>query len=573
MIYFVSNQKIIESDDIRQSTIEDCLNYFRNHDSIAVDTETTGYDAHVDKLLCIQLGDGYNQYVLDYSSICIEDLKYYLETKEILMHNAQFDLRFFLKQNINIKRVYDTFLAECVLTTGYDNDERGLGLKDVVFKYCGLYLDKSIRGQIHWRGLDATVIRYSAYDVRDLHAIKKAQMVQITKLGLEKVLDLENKAVRVFARMAYDGIKLDTSKWLDVCKITKKQVEDLTKELDNIILTDPKLKQFIPQGNQLNLFGFEERRIDINWASNQQKLDILNALGLNVDSTGDRILQKNKKKHVLVSTLIKFNKMNKLATAFGEDFLKFVNPVTGRVHSSFWQILSTGRISVSDPNLNQIPSKGDLAKKIRAAFIPKNGCKIVGGDYSSFELAIIAELSRDPLWLKVLNEDGNLHSELCAATFKIPLDKVEDSFPPKPDLKYRDVQKTVDFGLAYGMSHFKLSDTLEISEDDAKTIINDFFNVVPQVKKFLDILGNFGKKYGYIETPPPFKRIRWFPQWKGKDTDLKVLGEIERASKNSPIQGSNANVIKLALVRVLDEIEKHELPISILLSIYDENLS
>lgn len=571
MIYFVSTQKkLFESVDIKTCSVDDSIRYLSKLDAISVDTETSGFDPHICKILSLQIGNSEHQFVIDASQIDLNRYKNLLENKLLLFHNAQFDLRFLRKLNIIPTQVYDTFLAECILTTGYENSERKLSLTDLTMKYCGIKLNKDVRGQIHIRGLDDVVIKYGAKDVEYLLNIREAQLKYIYKYNLQEILDLENKVVTVFAKMSYDGIKLDASKWIDVYKITKESTDVLQDELDNIILSDNIFKKFIPIGVQQNLFGFDERVLDINWASPKQKLDILHTIGIKEDSVGDRVLQKNKKVHKIIPKLIEYSKMSKLSTAFGKDFLKFINPVTKRVHASFWQILSTGRISVSDPNLNQIPSKGSLAKMIRAAFIPEDGYKIVGGDYSSFELAIIAEYSKDPLWISTLQNGGNLHSELCAKTFNISIEDVKKPFPPKPDLTYRDVQKTVDFGLAYGMSHYKLSDTIQVSEKEAEDIINKFFKVVPEVKKFLTKLGNFGKTNGYITTPPPYSRIRWFPKWKGADTSFADLGEIERASMNTPIQGGNAAVIKHALVQIQRYIDENNLPVKILLSIYDE---
>jgi len=225
--------------------------------------------------------------------------------------------------------------------------------------------------------------------------------------------------------------------------------------------------------------------------------------------------------------------------------------------------------------MNQIPSKGELAKTIRSCFIPKENYKIVGGDYSGAELRIIAECSQDPVWITAFKEDKDLHSELAALTFGIDISEVKNSFPSKPDLKYRDVQKIISFGLAYGMSEYKLSDTMQVPIEEARKIINKFFSAVPKVKQFLHNLGELGKSRGYIRTGNIYSRVRWFPEWhRAQDinnTDtFKLLGEIERASMNSPIQGQNANIIKLALINVQKEIDLNNWPVSILLSIYDE---
>lgn len=585
MIKFISNQNVINT-PFTISTISELLDYFENKELISLDSETEGYDPHTCNIISLQLGDPNVQFVIDYTTLSeneIQKIKSLLESdKTIIMHNAQFDLRFLLKQNIDVKNIYDTFLAELVLYTGYDYSDSsskyyiGTSLYNVVKRYCEKELDKSIRGKIHYLRLNESVIKYAAEDVKYLEEVRAKQLKLIKEKDLENTLELENQVVRVFAKMSFDGIKLDTNKWESVYKITETNVKNLTKELDNIVLSEPKLKKFIPEGFQQNLFGFEERKLNINWKSPIQKLEILNELGINIDSVGTPILSRLVNKHTIIPKLLEYSKQVKLADAFGKKFLDFVNNRTKRLHISVWQILSTGRISVSNPNLNQIPRKGNLGPIIRSAFVASDGYKIVGGDYSSFELAIIAEFSKDPIWVNTLLKDKNLHSELCANTFNMPIKDINNPFPYNKEITYRDVQKTIDFGLAYGMSEFKLSNTIQVSVNKAKEIINSFFNMVPHVKKFLTMLGNFGKNNGYTRTAKPFKRIRHFPEWEelkrnpNHPDTFKILGEIERKSKNTPIQGTNADIIKLALINTQKEIDKNNWPVRILLSIYDE---
>lgn len=185
------------------------------------------------------------------------------------------------------------------------------------------------------------------------------------------------------------------------------------------------------------------------------------------------------------------------------------------------------------------------------------------------ELRIIAEFSQDPVWLKVFKEGGDLHSELCAKTFGIPIEDVRKPSHFKADIDYRSIQKTINFGLAYGMSKFKLADTMEIDVEVADEIIQKFFNAVPQVKEFLDKLGELGKKRGFIRSPKPYNRYRWFDGWDNSD-DFKRQGEIERASKNMPIQAGNADLTKLAMVELYDEIKRNNYPVDIIHTVHDE---
>jgi len=583
MIYFISAQKRIETEEIKNGTVEQCLEYFKDKEEIGLDTETEGFDPYTKKILSLQLGDFDNQFVIDTKSIDIRLFKSFIEdsNKINIVQNFQFDGRFLLHYGIKPKNIFDTFLAECILNTGID--EAGLGLKDIGLKYCNVELDKSIRGAIHREGLTDRVIIYGANDTKYLSEIKKKQLMEIEKYGLENILKLENEVVKVFVNILYYGIPFNPSKWSEVAKETEKNTKDLIEQLDNKIfnlgIKDlPKINSLTKYCNtykQGDLFNEipRQRNTIINWSSNAQKLKLLKKdLNISIDSVGDRELQRNKKKHEIIPLLIEYSKQSKLNTTFGKSFLKFINPVTSKLHPEIWQILSTGRISVSNPNINQIPAHGELAKKIRASFEAPKGYKIVGGDYSGMELRIIAEFSQDPTWLRVFNNHGDLHSELCAMTFDIPIENVKNPFPPKPEFTYRDVQKTIDFGLAYGMSEFKLADTMQIEVVEAKRIIAKFFSIVPDVKRFLGKLGELGKSRGFIKTPKPFSRIRWFSEWKDAVTtgNFKILGEIERASKNSPIQGTNANLIKQAMINIQDIIDINNYPVQIIMQVYDE---
>jgi DNA polymerase-1 len=565
MIYLVSN-RLFDTDTYKLATCQDVLDYFEDKFEVQVDTETVGgfIDGYV---LTLQLGDRYNQYVIDCTCNDIRLFKDLLENKFLLLQNAKYDLKFFYSVGIYPVILYDTFLAECILTTGIE--DRGLGLAALALKYTTTVLDKSVRGVIHSEKLSDRVIEYAAKDVLLLQDIRDKQLVELEKWDLGNLVWLENEVTKVFAKLEFNGIRLDEKKWLEVCEVTEALTKQGEEELDTLLMAEPKLKSYVPRYTQGNLFGFEERTLDINWASAKQKLEIVRKLGFATDTTGDRFLQTNKGNHPIIAKLIEYNKNNKLASSFGRDFLKFINKKTGRIHCNIWQILSTGRISVSEPNLNQIPSKGELAKKIRSCFIPRDGYKIVGGDFSGAELRIIAEFSEDPLWVNSFKNKEDLHSVLCAATFDIPITDVKKETSFKAGVTYRDVQKTISFGLAYGMSKFKLADTMQISVDQADKIIKKFFKIVPGVDKFLKMLGTLGKTRGYIRTPAPFRRIRWFEGWQDKNNFTRQ-GEIERASMNTPIQGANGDIIKLTLIKVQDYIDLHNYPACILLSVYDE---
>ncbi len=579
MIYYVGENRLIDSDEFEQVELMKCLEWLNTHKVFAIDTETEGFFDFSNKILTLQIGDYDTQFVINVQAVGLKRLSYlkpYFESKAWtkLFWNAKFDIKF-LKWELGweLEGIYDGFLAECILTTGLENRQLSLGA--AAMKYCNVRLDKEVRGQINRVGLTDRVIKYAAEDVRYLHKIQSIQMERITKLDLDRVMDLENEVCIVFADIELNGMKLDKDKWLEVAKQTEQNTNEQEKKLDAILQGEERLKRFVPSTIQGNLFGYEERLIQTNWASPKQTLEIVRALGIKTDSTEEQFLLKHKKTHPLIAELMQFKKQDKLVKSFGRSFLKFVNPVTGRVHPDIWQILNTGRVSFSEPNLQQIPSKGDLGKAMRAAFVEDDEYTIVGGDYSGCELRIIAEGSKDPLWINTFNDGGDLHSIICAKLFDIDIKDVKKPFPLKPDSTYRDVIKTINFGLAYGMSEFKLANTLDIAVDKAKKIIDDYFAIVPNVKRFLELLGNYGKTYGLIKTYAPYRRIRWFEKWSPALNEeifeeSRVLGEIERASKNTPIQGANADLTKQALIDVYKYIKQNELPIKIIITVHDE---
>jgi len=580
MIYLITkNQRLFYSDNFviitkPEKAIELLNNYTGNE--LEIDTETTGLDCHTDNLLCIQLGTDEHQFIFDFSTINNSFLIDYLNSsnKLFIAHNVKFDYKFLMANNILLKNVYCTQLVEQVITNG---KETPFNLDYLCNKYLNIKLDKSVRNEILTQGLTERAILYAAEDVKYLKKIKNIQLEKIEndrinlKVDYFETVKLENEVVKVFALMEFNGVTLDINKWKNINDKVKEELTKIEQSLDNIVISSNKLSKFVPKERQLNLFGFEERIIKINWKSSKQKLDVLKKLGLNITSTNAEVLNKNKSNE-LVKNLLEYNKLSKLNSSFGTNIIDIINKKTNKIHPDFWQIVETGRISCKNPNLLNIPSKGELGPLIRSAFIADKGYKWVGGDYSGMELCIIADLSNDDVWVSALNNGEDLHSKLCAATFNIPIEDVKKQFPYNPSLTYRDVQKTINFGIAYGMSEFKLSDRLNISKQEALKIITAFKSNVPTVSKFLEKMAKFGLKKGFIHTPPPFNRIRYFNdfQYYIKNNDSNIEGSISRKSYNTPIQGMNADIIKAALINVQKEIENNNWDAKILLSVYDE---
>ena len=574
-------------DDINCCSIDDAIKYLDSKYLIAIDTETEGLDWNKDKVIMLQLGDNDKQFIIDTRFTNIEPLRNILEDSNRIFigQNIKFDYKFLLASfNIRLRSVYDTMLAECILNCGKRNV--GYSLANICKRYVGYEMNKNIRNQfskMSGQNYSLQQIEYGALDVKFLHEIREKQLNKIKSFNLEKLIELENRATLAFAEIEYNGMKFNCNKWLKVAENVGTEHIEKEKELDKIVLNDPELMSFVLDGFQMNMFGDEPKKTSILWSSPIQVGKVLKVLDPKIENTNMRELYKRQYKFPLIKTLINYRKKAKLVTTYGKDFLKYYNKVSGRVHTLFWQVLNTGRVSSGQtrgknspgqaPNMQNIPADNTY----RNCFEAEKGWKIITMDYSGQELRLIAEGSQDPTWLNAFNNNEDVHGKVACLVFDIDMNEVRN----KPDFlngkSYRDVAKTINFGLAYGMSYMKLADTLDISQTDAKHFINKYFNALPKIKIFLTALGKYGKKNGLIKTFKPFRRIRWFEDWATLNTlsygdKFARLGEIERASKNTPIQGSGADMIKLALALIIEHINQYDMhdSIKIISQVHDE---
>ena len=594
MIKYISNNKVmfIEDGDYIQTSIDkaqlsDVLDYFNDKTFIAIDTETNGIDCHKDKVIMLQIGDQHTQFVIDTRGLDIEILRPLFEDDRWIKlgHNLKFDYKFILSTfKFRLNGIYDTMLAEVVLNCGKKG--YGYGLDKVLYRYMNIEMEKGTRGEFSkiMEGQPFTVkqIQYGAKDVEYLIDIKDKQMESINRLDLKNVLDLEHGALRAFSEIEWNGMCFDKDRWLELAEDAEDTSKELEKKLDHILLSTKELEKFKLPGIQLDMFGGKEREVGVKWSSPSQVTKVLQVLDPSLKNTNMLELFKRQKQHILIKTIIDYRKKAKLKTTYGKEFTKYLNKESQRVHTVFWQILNTGRVSsgqrarqgsLAYPNMQNIPADNAY----RNCFHAEEGWKFVTMDYSGQELRLIAEGSQDPIWLTAFNRGEDVHGKVAALVFDIDIDKVKN----KPEFlrgkSYRDVAKTINFGLAYGMSYMKLADTLDIPQTDAKHFIDKYFESLPKIKKFLDALGKYGKKHGHIKTFKPYKRIRWFEDHKDLDAmpnshKFQRLGEIERASKNTPIQGSGADMIKQALAWIADHIIDNDLSdkVRIVSQVHDE---
>ena len=586
-IYYISQSSSLIQSSFNTATIEEAVQYLSTKQLLGVDTETEGFDFTCKKLLMLQIGDKERQYVIDCRTLTRDDmsqLETVLANNDIIkiLHNAKFDYKFIKRYlHISMNNIHDTYLCEKILHCG--KTDYGFGLSKLTKRYLGVELDKTVRNrfvQTSSTPFTDDQIIYGAKDVEYLIDIFFQQKDLLDLQTLTNVAKLENQAVIVFSEIEYEGLGIDLEAWKKLSLKNKQESIVLEKQLDNLLLSYPEFKDYKAK-KQLDLFVDESELKDstVNWGSPSQVLKIFQSLFPAIEDVNGKKLAPYRYKHNLINEYIKYKEKSKLASAFGDNFNSYIS-CDGKVHTNFQQILDTGRVSSSEPNMQQIPATNEY----RNCFTCPHGWVFVSSDYSSQELNVIAYGSGDPVFLKSLRNNEDLHS-VCAelvfgqvwhnaaepgCAFTLHSQKCEC----KEHKKLRTQVKTINFGLAYGMGPKKLSETINCTLAEAKQLIDKYFKAFPKIKRFLDDQGEFGKRYGFVTTFFPFYRKRWFDNWTPKmynDRDsFMELGSIERASKNTPIQGSSADMTKLALVYLHKRIKKYGYPVKIVMTVHDQ---
>lgn len=458
MIYFVTlNQELFEPDIYKIITVEESLALLEKVDILQADSETTGTNAHIDKLLSFQLGnDALDfQMVIDCSTIDIQRYKNILENKGLIFQNGKFDLQFLYEKNIIPRRVYDTMIVEQLLYLGYPSGQHSYSLKSIAKERLGVYIDKTIRGQIIWRGLDADVVKYSAGDVRWLEKIMKSQIEECHRKNCIKAMKLECQAVPVMAYLEWCGIKLDIEKWKQKMANDQKSLKVAEDNLNKWFIDSsnkdhPEFKHNIFIDNQGDLFsGYNlEPQVNINWSSSRQVVNVAKTLGFNTiiqdKKTGenkDSVLEKQLKTQKgindeFLKLYFNYQEKAKVCSTYGQGHIDAVNPVTGRIHTVFRQLgASSGRMScgsnnpdaslakykhlqpsrVTYPNLQQLPAD----EPTRSSFVSDKGNLMVSCDFSAMEGRLAADIYNDKAMIEdFLHGTKDSHSLFAWMVFR-----------------------------------------------------------------------------------------------------------------------------------------------------------
>ena len=611
MIYFIGNNY---STNFISSSIRELLEYFKDEEEIAFDIETTGFDVYTKKILSYQVGNEKDQFVVDAQEHPITLIKSLLETKTLLIHNASFDVNFLYHYRIIPIKIWDTFLVEAVLNKGDKTVRKALDV--VAYRYCKANLDKQIRGAIHKEGLSERVIEYAANDVKYLHSIKRKQLAIVNHKDLLQSVQLENEFVRALTYVKYCGIYLNPDDWNKKCQEDLIERTKTLKDLDDWVI-DNKLTTYID--TQLSFSWIEgQRRCLINWSSSKQVIKLFKELGIDVSTDEDKEsvdvknLKSQENKFEILPLYVKHKKQEKLITTYGLDVLNTINPITGRVHTTFMQIMDTGRISSGDKrnnkysiNLQNIPAD----KRTRSCFQPMEGNAFIDADYSGQEQIVFANKTMEPNLIKFYRDKlGDMHSFIASKIYPeiegTPLHDIPSKFKVQ-----RQAAKAAGFAINYGGNGLTIANNLNISLEEGSFIYDAYFKAFPGIKNYFEHVTKDALTKGYILFNDIIKSKCFIPQFyelkrlekimnrpgfwvfyrehKLKNSKVfkeelypivrkkfKLQSSISRMSLNYPIQGTSAEITKIATIYFFKYLIENNLLFKVLIVnlIHDEIL-
>lgn len=505
---------------------------------LAIDTETTGLDPHLNKLRLIQIASYGQPTVLIDCFKCDPLLIQPLLMNDSIkvFHNAKFDLQFFLALGLEInQKLFDTQLAYQLIHAGKDNLKSSL--KVVAKELLNEELNKEERLS-DWKTdkLTDSQLEYASKDAQILLPLREKLKEEIISAELGKVAKIEFDCALAVAMMEFNGMLLHLEKWQNILKDTLAKKQEL----------EQKLQQLLP-AEENTLF-----RLDINLDSHKQLLEALHRAGIKCQNTNSKTLKKLLPKHPeIIKPLLEYKKLSKLISSFGDSLTKKINPVTGRLHGSYWQLGSqSGRFTSSHPNLQQIPRN----KETRECFIANPNYKLIIADYSQIELRIAAELTNDKTMIEAYNNGEDLHKLTASIILNKPLAEVS-----KGD---RQIAKSANFGLIYGASvngfrgYAEGNYGISLTEKEAKKIMDNFFKSYRGLNQWHKAVKSQVYRHQLTETRTRSNRRRLLNQ------------PSPQQALNTPVQGLGADMLKLALAKLVPALKG--LDCKILATVHDE---
>ncbi|HUR95216.1 MAG TPA: DNA polymerase I [Gemmatimonadales bacterium] len=464
-------------------------------------------------------------------------------------HNIKYDWQVLRRAGVELAGLaYDSMLASFVLDPG----RRSHAIDTLCLEHFGRamqsYADLTGKGKAQIPFAEVAIPAAASYcgaDSATVLALHDFLMPALRDIAMEPLLrDIELPLVRVLTDMEWEGIAIDPQVFARLSAELSADLRRLEGEI--AVVAGETLNLNSPR--QLAVILFEK-----------QQLPILKRTKTGPSTDADVLEQLAAMGHALPRLILEYRELQKLKNTYVDTLPATVNRHTGRIHTSFNQTgAATGRLSSSDPNLQNIPIRTPRGEAIRRGFVPRAGWQFLVADYSQIELRLMAHLSSDPAFIEAFRQGGDIHRQTAALIFNVPADQVT------PEMRGR--AKTINFATIYGQGPFALGRQLGISQDDAKTFIARYFERFAGVRLFLDRMVQLAREQGYVETL--FKRRRYIPEIKDRNFNMRAYGE--RNAQNSPLQGSAADLIKLAMIRIHAAIVERKLRSRMLLQVHDE---
>ncbi|MEO6232206.1 MAG: DNA polymerase I [Ferruginibacter sp.] len=524
------------------------------------DTETTGIDANEAELVGLSFsfipGEGYYVPCPADRAACMAVLDNFIEffndEKRVWVgQNIKYDMLILKWYDIELKgNIFDTMLAHYVIEPDGKSNMDALSAKYLGYEPVSIteLIGKKGKGQGTMRDVELDKIKeYAAEDADITLQLKNAFLPQLTARAVDKVFyEVENPLVKVLTDMEFEGIRIDEQ----FLKDYSKQLEVEAKTSEESVYEQAGVRFNLASPKQLGEVLFEKLKLDPKAKKTKT----------GQYATGEDVLAKLAGNNKICDDILTFRELTKLKNTYIDALPQLINKKTGRVHTSYAQAVAvTGRLSSTNPNLQNIPVRTERGREIRKAFIPRDENHVlISADYSQIELRIVAAISGDVNMCEAFKTGKDIHTATAAKVFN-----VEETEVTK-EMRYK--AKSVNFGIIYGQGAFGLAENLGIPRSEAKEIIDNYKKQFPNIQKYMDDTINFAKETGYVETL--MGRKRWLKDI--NSANFTVRGFAERNAINSPIQGSAADMIKLAMIKIHKEFKRLNLKSKMLLQVHDE---
>lgn len=542
-----------------EKDIEDFIQYFMTKETFSLDTETTGIDPITAKLVgmsfsCCKDEAFYIPAPKDKAQLeeLMNRLRPLVENEHTLKvgQNIKYDMIVLERHGLKIKGpLFDTMIAHYVLQPELRHNMDYLA--EIYLKYQTIHIEELIgekgKGQKNMSDLrPEEIYEYACEDADITLQLKNVLEEELKKNDAYDLFkDIEMPLIPTLARMEMNGVRIDT----EALKQTSVVFTERMKSIEQEVFAMAGEEFNVSSPKQVGEILFDKMKIS----------DKMKKTKSGQYSTSEEVLESLRSKHPIVEKILEYRGLKKLLSTYIDALPKLINPETGKIHTSFNQaVTATGRLSSSNPNLQNIPIRDDNGKEIRKAFIPDEGEVFFSADYSQVELRIMAHLSNDATMIEAFNSGEDIHASTAAKVYHVPLNEVTKAM--------RSKAKTANFGIIYGISAFGLAERMGVDRREARELIDEYFKTYPGIREYMDRSIEDARKKGYVETI--FHRRRYLMDINSKNA--VVRGVAERNAINAPIQGSAADIIKVAMIRIHNRLQNEGLKAKMILQVHDE---